>query len=140
MREVPATLEEIQEALTRCRGNKSAVARELGIRRTNLVDRINSHPELILHAGELVDEVIDRAEQNVFEGVFDGADVVRQDQASRYILSTLGKNRGYSTRQEATGANGAPIPIGDININFVSPSAPALENGGPQPELEEKSE
>jgi len=38
-----------------------------------------------------------------------------EGQAQRFILSTLAKDRGYSTRFEATGKNGGPITVKELS-------------------------
>jgi hypothetical protein len=44
-----------------------------------------------------------------------------QDWAVRYVLSTLGKNDGFSDRVELTGAEGEPLlPVRSITINMPS--------------------
>lgn len=47
------------------------------------------------------------------------ADVLRiQVDASKHITSTLGKDKGYSTREEVTGKNGGAIQVEGIEISI----------------------
>jgi hypothetical protein len=78
--------------------------------------RIDSDADLKVAADELLQEILDKAEDNIFGAVAKGD--VNQ---SQFVLKTLGKDRGYATRQESTGKDGGPVTLGDININFVAP-------------------
>ncbi len=85
-------------------GNVSAIARVLKMRRGAVQDRINVSPDLISILEENREGVIDDSEMNMFKAVKKG-DLL----ASKFILSTIGKNRGYGTRTELTGLDGAAI-------------------------------
>ena len=105
------------------RGNMSSTARALGVRRSYIASRVESDPELLSIQQEAFQEVIDKAEENIFASV-EAGDLNK----SEFILRTLGKDRGYTARAETSGPGGGPIPmVGDININFVE-SPPELEN------------
>lgn len=93
---------EIYDLIKEYRGNKAAICRELGITRTKLDERINKSPELQELMNDLREEVIDTAESNMFRRVESGADPA----AERFILSTIGRNRGYSTSVTGSGSNG----------------------------------
>lgn len=50
--------------------------------------------------------VLDDAESVLYESIKEG-----NTQDAKWLLSTKGKQRGFSERHEVTGANGAPIQI-----------------------------
>ncbi len=85
-------------------GNVAAVARELKMRRGAVLDRINVSPDLTQVLDDNREGIIDDAETNMFK-----AAKVGDIPACRFILSTIGKDRGYGTRSELTGLDGAPI-------------------------------
>lgn len=93
---------EVYEALIRNKGNLAATMRDLGCRRQVLNDIINSTPAISVLRDELREAMVDKGEENIF------ADVERGDQvASRFVVQTLGKKRGWATAVEGTGKDGA---------------------------------
>lgn len=111
-------------ALEAAHGNISSAAYALGVRRAYLKKKIDADPDLQDVVVELEQVVVDKAQENVYSKVFAG-----DGDMSWRILQTLGKDRGFSTRVESTGKNGAPVSIGDVNINFV-PAVPKIEEAG----------
>lgn len=102
--EQKATGEQIYNALKEFDGNLSKVARELGITRKRLVERIDASPALSSLRGDLREDIVDNAEDNIF------GDVRRGDSAaSRFVVSTIGKGRGWS--QGVTGEKGGAIEV-----------------------------
>lgn len=97
-------LDKVAAVLTASSGNITKAARDLGINRGNLKKRIDTHPELQALLMDLRDEIVDIAEDNIYKDVRDG-----DSGASRFVLSTLGKDRGWVTRQE--NSNKEPIEI-----------------------------
>jgi hypothetical protein len=92
---------EIIEALTETRGNLTEAAKFL-VRKTGLTCtrahlkmRTESDPELLGYMDDLRQELLDRAEDNIFMGVFSG-----DKKDSMFILRTLGKERGYVPKEE----------------------------------------
>jgi hypothetical protein len=92
---------EIETALLEAEGNVAAAARALEMRRTHLKEKIDKSAYLTTVLNDLREELLDTAEDNKFKAVRAG-----DQQASSFVLMTLGKNRGYSQRLEATGKNG----------------------------------
>lgn len=92
-------LKDVKKAIREHRGNVTNASATLGISRVALSYRISHNPKL----KEIVkterenkrEEKVDKAESNV-EVMLDAKDW----RATRYILSTLGRNRGYVERQE----------------------------------------
>lgn len=98
------TRAEIYEALIASNGNISGATRELGSSRLYVMNTINSTPELVALLDELREGSIDKAEQNIF------ADVEKGDQsASRFVVSTIGKKRGWNPGVDGGGKNGAIV-------------------------------
>lgn len=93
---------EIFEALTLHEGNIAACCRELSMTRSKLMERINQTPELMELLSDLREEVLDYAEGFQFKRAKSGADPASE----RFLLSTIGKQRGYSTSVAGMGANG----------------------------------
>ena len=106
------------EIVEQC-GNVSAIARELKMRRGAVQERINVSADLALILEENKEGIIDDSETNMFRAVKAG-----DLPASKFILSTIGKNRGYGTRTELTGLDGAPIAA---TVTYRRVKAPDLE-------------
>ncbi len=97
-------------------GNVSAIARELKMRRCVIRERINISPDLTQTLDDNREGVIDDAETNMFK-----AAKVGDIPACRFVLSTIGKNRGYGTRTEHTGLDGAPMAA-EVTYHMVKAS------------------
>ena len=81
--------------LTAARGNVSLASEKLGVNRRTIHRHMKKNPALRQVVEDCREQVLDRAEENIFEAAEKG-DLA----ACRFILSTLGKARGYSTRKE----------------------------------------
>lgn len=93
---------QILDALEENMGNLTMAARDLGMARSALKTRIDNNPELRLALDDLREGVVDVAETNMFKRVYGGAD----PGAERFVLSTLGKSRGYTQSVAGTGKDG----------------------------------
>ena len=96
--------EDLAKALIKYGGNISATARSFNKRRRYVSERIDMSEYLQSLKDDLRAEVIDYAEQNYVVKVMEG-DMA----ASAFVLTTLGKDRGYTTRSELTGVGGASV-------------------------------
>lgn len=102
----------IYEALVAQSGNIGATARFLRVSRRWLKSRIDRKAPLISLLQDMRETVIDQAEVNVFN------DVIKNDPtANRFVLSTIGKERGYSSGVAGSGKNGEIV----IQINKLAP-------------------
>ena len=79
-------------------------ARILSRRRTRLKEFIDSNADLFELWNEIKESTIDEVEAVVFQAAKQG-DIP----AGKFILQTIGKHRGYSTRVENTGKDGDPM-------------------------------
>jgi len=96
MANLKLTKQKIIEAIPKAHGIKQAIADRLGVSRMTVHRYFEKHPELEEVALEYIEVVNDKAEHHLIEAVRAG-----NSWAVRYWLSTRGKNRGYSTKQEA---------------------------------------
>jgi hypothetical protein len=75
------------------------------------------HPSLRVATDEAVEFNLDLAETRLIAAISaDPPDV----NAIRFYLETKGKHRGYTRRQEITGANGKPIEVSDARERFIA--------------------
>ncbi len=84
-----------QEAIVASHGILAAAARRLGVSRVAVHKAVNKHPTLKAVVDDSRAEIIDLAEVKLFAAVNAG-----HLPAVMFVLSTIGKNRGYVTRQE----------------------------------------
>ena len=104
------TIDEVKAALIANRGLLNPAARHLGVTRAALTSRISGYPELQILLQECRDGVVDDAEEKLFMALDAG-----EKWAIQLILSSLGKDRGYSQRTEITGKEGSDFKF-TLNI------------------------
>lgn len=75
--------------------------------RSKVQDKVNQHPELLKLLSDLRETVVDQAESNQSKRVFAGDDPASE----RYILSTLGKDRGFNQGVSGTGKDGEIVVV-----------------------------
>lgn len=95
---------QIIEALREARGNLSACARKLELKRRALSDRVYSTPELKEVMEEARNGIIDAAEENIYLAV-----EAKDLEASKFVLRTIGKTRGYTYGTEISGDPERPL-------------------------------
>ena len=91
--------EQIADALRKCCGNLSAVARTLGLKRRKLKERVDRTPDLVALRMDEIESLLDKAEENIYEAVYAG-----DYKATIFVLRTLGRDRGYCTTTELRGS------------------------------------
>jgi hypothetical protein len=98
--------EDVSFELVRHKGKLTPTAKALGVCSSYVRQRIRENPSVMdayLHAR---DEIVDSAEQVMMDKLKEGS-----ERAAMYILSTLGKDRGYTERHEITGKDGAELVV-----------------------------
>ncbi len=112
-------IEKFKEAMTKCRGNLSQVARAFSVSRHTIYEWMNKNPEyrsvLDDARGEFLDEVISTARVVALgiplkddNGNFAGYQVSPDGSMLRYLLSTLGRNEGFGEHIDVT-TDGKPL-------------------------------
>lgn len=104
--ELPLVVEEVRTALWRCRGNVSKAAELLKISSVRLRGFVDKSEYLQRERDEAKEQLLDQAEDNVYEALTDHQDPGRKDSMTRYVLSQLGQGRGYGTK-----TGGINIPV-----------------------------
>ena len=97
---------DVAAAIYATEGNYSKMALLLARRRGAIKDYILSNPDLFEMMVEVRESVLDEIEENVINQARRG-----DAQQARFVLQTIGKDRGYTTRAESTGAGGGPIDL-----------------------------
>ena len=96
------------EALRRTRGIYSAAAEQVGCNRETVANYVRRYESVRQAAEEGRSVLVDAAEGQLWTKVEAG-----EWPAIAFVLTTLGKERGYAPaqRHEVSGPEGAPIPI-----------------------------
>lgn len=109
------TVQQIEDALKKTAGNISQAAKALGVNRNTLYNRIHQAPTLQTVLQNTREELVDIAESALLRGVLDG-----NMTAIIWTLkaSPAAKARGWSERQEVTGADGGAVTVKVIYDDF----------------------
>lgn len=118
------TAAQLADALRKARGIKAAAARSLGCDRETVVNYCKRYPSVAAVCDEQREVLVDIAEGKLTQEVDQGT-----EWAVKMVLTTLGKDRGYVTRQENTGKDGAPLKA-MVEIHEIVVELPAMERGG----------
>jgi hypothetical protein len=102
---------DVYEQLVASEGNVSHAAKQLGVSRTWLQNKIDRNVVLAAMMNDRREGIVDQAEQNVF------ADVLKNDPtANRFVLQTIGKHRGWASGVAGIGKGGEIV----VQINKLA--------------------
>ncbi len=99
----------IIEAIENSGGIMSTIARRLGVTWHTADTWVKQYDETKQALQDEREAILDLAESTLFRNIKDG-----NSQDAKWLLSTMGKNRGYNERQEITGVDGGPIDVNAI--------------------------
>lgn len=94
---LPLDIEECRTAIWISRGNVTEAAQRLKVSSMRLRTFIRKSPYLSAEVEEAREQIIDMAENVVYEALSDTTDTSRQDAMARFVLNGPGKNRGYGS-------------------------------------------
>ena len=101
---MPATIEEIEKALTVSRGLKGPAAKSLKVTWQAVHNRIKKSARLQKHLKQIREDSLDFVEGKLFENIREG-----NTSSIIFYLKCQGKSRGYVERVETTGVDGGAI-------------------------------
>jgi hypothetical protein len=99
-------VDEVMVALLEHDGDVSAAAETINRPRWKVQKLIDETPTLQMIAGDLQATLVDQAE-SILKSSLDKDDIG----TARLVVTTLGKNRGWTTRQEMTGKDGQAVQV-----------------------------
>lgn len=108
---LPLDMEECRTALWRCRGNISLAARLIKVSSSRLRNYVAKSPRLTDEVREAQQQLVDVAEDIAYEALTDGDDPGRRDQMARFVMSNLGRDRGYGTGKAGVTINNPKGPV-----------------------------
>jgi len=95
--ELPLDVEECRTALWMANGNVTEAAKLLKTTSIRLRGFIKKSPYLSAEMQEAADRLVDIAESNVLDALTDDQDPSRRDTMSRFVLTNIGKTKGWGT-------------------------------------------
>lgn len=95
--ELPLDIEECRTAIWMAAGNVTEAAKLLKTTSIRLRAFIKKSPYLSAEMQEAADRLVDIAESNVLNALTDELDPSRRDTMSRFVLTNIGKHRGWGT-------------------------------------------
>ena len=95
--ELPLDVEETRTAIWMANGNVTEAAKLLKVTSIRLRNFIKKSPYLSAEMQEAADRIVDIAESNVLDALNDDQDPSRRDTMSRFVLTNIGKHRGWGT-------------------------------------------
>lgn len=100
------TKEQVEHAIKKTAGNISACARELGVARNTVYNKIEQHAELAQLLADTREELVDIAESALRREVING-----NITAIIFTLKTQGRTRGYIEKQELEQSGAIEISV-----------------------------
>jgi len=95
--ELPLDVEECRTAIWMANGNITEAAKLLKTTSIRLRAFVKKSPYLSAEMQEAADRLVDIAESNVLDALKDDQDPSRRDTMSRFVLTNIGKARGWGT-------------------------------------------
>ena len=95
--ELPLDIEECRTALWMASGNITEAAKILKVTSIRLRSFVKKSPYLTSEMAEAHDRIVDIAEANVRDALTDELDPSRRDTMSRFVLTNIGKHRGWGS-------------------------------------------
>ena len=95
--ELPLDVEECRTAIWMAAGNITEAAKLIKVTSIRLRNFVKKSAYLTSEMQEASERMVDIAEQNVKEALTDPLDAARRDTMSRFVLSNIGRARGWGT-------------------------------------------
>jgi hypothetical protein len=115
--ELPLDAEECRTALWLKRGNVLEASRLLKVDPSRLRRFVNKSARLREVEREAREQLADIAEANILDALTDDEDYARRDSMSKFVLTTLGKQRGFSSSSTVALIN--RVPQGPIEFSWA---------------------
>jgi len=93
------------KALKNTGGIQSAIAQNLNVTRESIWRFIKLNPDIRISVDQEREKIVDLAEGSLFSQIKE-----KKEWATKFLLTTIGKNRGYVTKQEIVHERG-PEPV-----------------------------
>jgi hypothetical protein len=95
--ELPLDVEEVRTSIWMASGNLTEASKLLKVTSLRLRNFVKKSPYLSAEMQEAADRLVDIAESNVYDALTDELDPSRRDTMSRFVLTNIGKHRGWGS-------------------------------------------
>lgn len=117
---LPLDIEECRTALWMYRGNVTKAAARIKVSANRLRNFIKGSKRLTEEVLEAREQLVDIAEDVAYEALTDEVDASRRDQMARYVMTNLGRERGYGTNGNGVTLN---LPKGNLKVAWADGSS-----------------
>lgn len=107
-------METVLEAIHGSAGIVSTIAKRLGVEWHTANERIQKYPEALKAFENEREGILDMAEATILTAIKQG-----DTGSAKWLLSTIGRKRGYGDKVELSGADGGPVEISIIKRIIV---------------------
>ena len=107
------SIETLLEAIKGSGAVVSTIAKRLGCDWNTAKKYINKWSKTIAAFNDEQEAILDMCESAIYKSVQEG-----NTQDAKWVLATKGKKRGFTERQEITGADGGDIQL-NVSVNLV---------------------
>lgn len=108
------SMETVLEAIHGSAGIVSTIAKRLGVEWHTANERIQKYPEALKAFENEREGILDMAEATILTAIKQG-----DTGSAKWLLSTIGRKRGYGDKVELSGADGGPVEISIIKRIIV---------------------
>lgn len=102
---LPLDVDECRTAIWMVRGNVTKAAEIMKVPSSRLRNFVKGSKFLSAEVREAQEQLLDIAEDVAYDALIDSEDKSRQDQMARFIMTNLGKDRGYGQGSGKSGVN-----------------------------------
>lgn len=117
--ELPLDIEECRTAIWMVSGNVTDAAKILKTTPIRLRNFIKKSAYLLAEVQEAAEQLVDIAEKNVKDALLDDQDPSRRDTMSRFVLTNIGKSRGWGSGNTAGSLNVKNAPGGTLIVQWA---------------------
>jgi len=125
--ELPLDTEECRTAIWMASGNITEAAKLLKTTSIRLRNFVKKSPYLSAEMQEAADKLVDIAEANVKDALTDELDPSRRDTMARFVLTNIGKHRGWGTGN-SVGVNVKNSAGGTIIVQWADGTSFGVED------------
>lgn len=117
--ELPLDIEECRTAIWMASGNITDAAKILKVTTIRLRQFVKKSAYLTAEMQESAEQLVDIAEKNVKDALLDEQDPSRRDTMSRFVLTNIGKSRGWGSGNSAGSLNVKNSPGGTLIVQWA---------------------
>lgn len=127
--ELPLDIEECRTAIWMASGNITDAAKVLKVTPIRLRNFVKKSAYLSAEVHEAAEQLVDIAEKNVKDALLDDQDPSRRDTMSRFVLTNIGRGRGWGSGNSAGSLNVKNASGGTIVVQWADGTTFSSKDG-----------